>query len=43
MPVKKELEENVEYFNFWGGMITNNARSTSENKSRISMEKAEFN
>ena len=42
MPDQKDLE-NVDYFNYWGGMITNDARCTSENKSRIAMEKAEFN
>jgi hypothetical protein len=42
MPDPKDLE-NVEYFNSWGGMITNDARRTGENKSRIATEKAEFN
>ena len=42
MPDQKHLE-NVEYFNCWGGMITNDARCTGENKSRIAMEKVEFN
>jgi hypothetical protein len=35
--------ENVEYFNYWGGVITNDAICTGENKYRIAMEKAEFN
>ena len=37
MPDPKDLE-NVEYFNSWGGMITNDARCTGENKSRIAIE-----
>jgi hypothetical protein len=35
--------ENVEYFNYLGSMITNEARCTREIKSRIAMAKAEFN
>jgi hypothetical protein len=33
----------VEYLNYLGSMITNDARCTSEIKSRIAMEKAAFN
>jgi hypothetical protein len=32
----------VEYFNYFGSWIRNDARSTREIKSRISMEKAAF-
>jgi hypothetical protein len=35
--------ENVEYFNYLGSMITNDARCTCETKSRIAMAKAAFN
>jgi hypothetical protein len=35
--------ENVEYFNYLGSMITNDARCTSEIKSKIAMAKAAFN
>jgi hypothetical protein len=42
MPDQKHLK-NMEYFNCWGGMITNDAICTGGNKSRIAMEKAEFN
>jgi hypothetical protein len=38
---QKQLE-NVEYFNYLGSMITNDARSTREIKSRIAMAKAAF-
>jgi hypothetical protein len=34
---------NVEYYNYLGGMITNDARCTREIKSRIAMAKATFN
>jgi hypothetical protein len=39
---QKQLE-NVEYFTYLGSMITNDARSTREIKSRIAMAKAAFN
>jgi hypothetical protein len=39
---QKQLE-NVEYFNYLGSMITNDARCTCEIKSRIAMAKAAFN
>jgi hypothetical protein len=39
---KKQLE-NVEYFNYLGSKITNDARCTREIKSRIAMAKADFN
>jgi hypothetical protein len=39
---KKQLE-NLEYFNYLGSMITNDARCTREIKSRIAMAKAAFN
>ena len=35
--------ENVEYFNYFGSMITNDARCAREIKSMIVMEKAAFN
>jgi hypothetical protein len=38
---QKQLE-NVEYFNYLGSMITNDARCTHEIKSRIAMAKAAF-
>ena len=37
MPDQEDLV-NVEYLNYWGGMITNDARCTGENKSRIFTE-----
>jgi hypothetical protein len=39
---QKQLE-NVEYFNYLGSMITNNARCTREIKYSIGMAKAAFN
>jgi hypothetical protein len=39
---QKQLK-NVEYFNYLGTMITNDARCTREIKSRIAMAKAAFN
>jgi hypothetical protein len=39
---QKQLE-NVEYFNYLGSIITNDARCTHEIKSRIAMAKAAFN
>jgi hypothetical protein len=42
MIVKKRLE-NVEYFNYLGSLITNDARQTHEIKSRIAITKAVFN
>jgi hypothetical protein len=39
---QKQLE-NVEYFNYLGSVITNDARCTREIKSRIAMAKAAFN
>jgi len=35
--------ENVEYFNYLGSIITNNARYTREIKCSIAMAKAAFN
>jgi hypothetical protein len=35
--------ENVEYFNYLGSMITNDARCTREIKSRIAMAKSALN
>ena len=35
--------ENVEYFNYSGSMITNNARCKHEIKSRIVLARAAFN
>jgi len=34
--------ENVEYFNYFGSMITNDARCTWEIKSKIAMAKTAF-
>jgi hypothetical protein len=34
--------ENVEYYNYWGSLITDDARCTCEIKSRIAMTKAAF-
>jgi hypothetical protein len=42
MTDQKQLE-NVEYFNYLGSRITNDARCTREIKSRIGMEKTAFN
>jgi hypothetical protein len=42
MTDQKQLE-NVEYFNYLGSMITNDARCTREIKSRIALAKAAFN
>jgi hypothetical protein len=42
MTDQKQLE-NVDYFNYLGSMITNDARCTREIQSRIAMEKAAFN
>jgi hypothetical protein len=42
MTDQKQLE-NVEYFNYLGSMITNDATCTHEIKSRIAMAKAAFN
>jgi hypothetical protein len=42
MADQKQLE-NVEYFNYLGRMIANDARCTREIKSRIAMAKAAFN
>jgi hypothetical protein len=39
---KKQLK-NVEYFNYLGSIITNDARCTREIKYRIAMAKAAFN
>jgi hypothetical protein len=39
---QKQLE-NLEYFNYLGSMITNDARCRREIKSRIVMAKAAFN
>jgi len=35
--------ENVEYFSYWGSIITNIARCTHEIQSRIAMAKAALN
>ena len=40
--VDQNQPENVEYFNYWGSMVTNDARCTCEIKSRIAMTKAAF-
>jgi hypothetical protein len=40
--VDQNQPENVEYFNYWGSLITNDTRCTCEIKSRIAMTKAAF-
>jgi hypothetical protein len=42
MIAQKQMK-NLEYFNYLGRMITNDARCTCEIKSRIAMAKAAFN
>jgi len=39
----EQKSENVEYFNYLGSMVTNDARCTQEIISRIAMAKAIFN
>ena len=41
--IGQKQPEVLEYFNYWGNMITNGARCTLEIKSRINMTKAAFN
>jgi hypothetical protein len=41
--IDQKQPENVEYFNYFGSMITNDARCTRETKSRIATTKAAFN
>jgi hypothetical protein len=41
--IDRKQQENVEYFNYFGSMITNGARCTREIKSRIAKTKAAFN
>jgi hypothetical protein len=41
--IDKKQVEDVEYLNYFGSVITNNARCTREIKSRIAMAKAAFN
>jgi hypothetical protein len=41
--IDKKPVENVEYLNYLGSMITNDARCTQEMKTRIAMEKVAFN
>jgi hypothetical protein len=40
--IDQKQPENVEYFNYLGSMITNDARCTHGIKSRIAMAKAAF-
>jgi hypothetical protein len=40
--IDQEQSENVEYFNYFGGLTTNDTRSACEIKSRIVMAKAAF-
>ena len=42
MIYQKQME-NVEYFNYYGSVVTNDARCTQEIKSRIAMAEAAFN
>jgi hypothetical protein len=39
----KKKNENVEYFDYWGSMITNDARCTYKIQNRIAMATAAFN
>ena len=39
----EQKSENMEYFNYLGSMVTNDARCTWEVKCRIAMAKAAFN
>ena len=41
--IDQKQVENVEYFNYLGSMITNDARCTREIEYRIAMAKAAFN
>ena len=41
--IDKKLPENVEFFNYFGSLISVDARCTRETKSRIGMAKASFN
>jgi hypothetical protein len=41
--IDKKQQENVEYFNYLGSMITSDARCTREIKSRTATAKAAFN
>jgi hypothetical protein len=41
--IHQKQPENVKYFNYFGSMLTNDARCTHEIKSRIAMTKAAFN
>jgi hypothetical protein len=41
--IDQEQLKNVENFNYWGSMITNDARCTHEITCRIAMAKAAFN
>jgi len=41
--VESKQPENMEYYNYLGSMITNDARCTREIKFRIAMVKAAFN
>jgi hypothetical protein len=40
--IHQKQPENVEYFNYMGSVITNDARCTGEIKSGIAMAKAAF-
>jgi hypothetical protein len=40
--INRELTENVEYFNYFGSMVTDDARCTREIESRIAMAQAVF-
>jgi hypothetical protein len=41
--IDQKQTKNVQYLNYLGSMITNDARCTREMKSRIATEKASFN
>jgi hypothetical protein len=41
--IDQKQPENIEYFYYLGGMITNDARCTRETKCQIAMAKAAFN
>ena len=41
--IGRKQPEDLEYFNYWGSMITNDARCTREIKSMIVIKKIVFN
>jgi len=41
--IKQKQLENVDYFNYWGSLITNDAKCPREIKSGVTTAKAAFN